>query len=559
MIAACNALVGFDDLERVGAIADDAGGDASGDPSETGVETPLVTDSARCNPNAPFEPPVPATELDGDAQSAGAAVMTEDELEIFYRRFDGDAGAFRHGRRFDASAPWDPANIATEETLSPAAVRGFSITQRGLKLYYGGSDYRNHVATRTRTSESFEASTLYFEDVLKDLFAVADDEIVYASYQPDTLAAEHVIVRAANPILAAESFQTFEYGHPPGAVDSNPILNPSQTRLYAKRSRAGLRGDLPRDARDEDRGVQPCDTRRRAELSRARDHDVGRGRRLRSAPRAKQEDLPSAPAALITRHPRAVSGTSRAHTSPPRAPRSRWFRPIDSSCTARTVSLSWDNRVARSATSRAAPNGALIEGRSARNIRSVPEASRSEEKKISSSSDERMAFRFGARATIICVGEFRAAGVAPAAAGRASRDVRMRRHSAAHRVQQADGDAGEHAELDLRVVTKKVLREPAQVGQVELARRAKLAGPPSIERHELVAEEDPLRLAGHPPELERALALRDDVDDELEPDGDERQLELELQGRAIAFADHAVDHRDAARVAFDVLDEPPHR
>ncbi len=231
-LIACNTLVGFDDLERVDLGPDDGGPDRGVEPADAGVDAPAVTDGARCNANAPFEAPVPATDLDGDAQVTGAAVMTEDELEIFYRRRDGDAGELRHGRRADAATPWGPANVTTEEALSPVALRAFSITRQGLKFYYEDPILRMRFVTRATTSDAFGSATLYFDDVIKNLFVVADDEFVYASYQPDSASPEHVLVRAANPILAFESFQPFEYGHVPGAVDSNPILNPSQTRLY---------------------------------------------------------------------------------------------------------------------------------------------------------------------------------------------------------------------------------------------------------------------------------------------------------------------------------------
>lgn len=246
-LVACNALVGFDDLERVpdgdggatpgmdGAVAgdsatprDDAGGDA------------IADSGPRCDPDAELREPELASELDGLEQTRGA-ILSPDEREVFFLRRKDSKWELRHGRRARPTDAWDPTAIATVP-LDPAPQRSLSLSVGALKLYFWVYDTpdltsgANYVATRASTAASFGAPTR-FANVESPLFVNAGDDMAY--WHEQIAVGEAVIKRAFKGSSSVGTGELLANVHEPGSSDYDPVLNASETRLYFRAYRDG--------------------------------------------------------------------------------------------------------------------------------------------------------------------------------------------------------------------------------------------------------------------------------------------------------------------------------
>lgn len=242
-LIACNALVGFDDLERVsgdGAAPDrsDAASDdarAADDGGAPGAAGP------RCNPRSPFGEPELLAELDGADQTRDA-VLSADEREVFFLKFDGGKDyELRHGRRADRDAPFATADITTVP-LAPPPSGPLSLAAGGLKLYYrvvassdGGSAV-NYVATRASTAAAFGSPRLY-SNKNEPLFIVATDDFAYWSEVVG--GAEMELWWGVRDVTSPSQEKRLANVHAAGASDQFPTLDESQMRLYFISTRSG--------------------------------------------------------------------------------------------------------------------------------------------------------------------------------------------------------------------------------------------------------------------------------------------------------------------------------
>jgi hypothetical protein len=236
MLAACNAIVGFDDLVR---LDDTDGGPAEGGPppGDGGMEADVRADdadAARCNPLLPFYLPELEEGLsEGDGGKARDAVLTLDELEIFFVRIaPGDVTTLRHGRRSDRTKPWTGTQLDIEP-LSPVPTTGLSIAAGGLRLYFRDSvGSTNYVATRPATNMPFTSPMAYLAPSIQGpMFVGASNDTVYGRFRPDS-GTETVLGRGTNTGTGSTSFQVIPNIHVAGATDEHPVLNGSETRLY---------------------------------------------------------------------------------------------------------------------------------------------------------------------------------------------------------------------------------------------------------------------------------------------------------------------------------------
>jgi hypothetical protein len=166
-IAACNAIVGFPELERVGAIDDGAGVDARADgdkvTSEGGApDAPEAsTPSGPCDLSKPFDAPKP---VDGPVNSGArdsSATLTGDELTIvFSRSVDLNPGTLLMAKRATRTEPFGTPDDFTAAT-QPLGLEGVgtpSMTHDGLVLFFYGetaAEANIFKASRSTTSAPF--------------------------------------------------------------------------------------------------------------------------------------------------------------------------------------------------------------------------------------------------------------------------------------------------------------------------------------------------------------------------------------------------------------------
>lgn len=172
LLLACNSIVGFDDLTKqkrtlhadTGPDDDDLPpSDDDDDEPDDGGDT-----SPRCDPKKPFEMPLVLDGL-GETTDTGNALMTPDELELFYLRGKSSPYDFRHAKRRSR----DPADVEgsrwgepVTEVLSPIASVLSSIVLSGTKLYYQNIDTSSgqlnsspYAATRPSLGAAFSPGT----------------------------------------------------------------------------------------------------------------------------------------------------------------------------------------------------------------------------------------------------------------------------------------------------------------------------------------------------------------------------------------------------------------
>jgi hypothetical protein len=150
LLLACNSIVGFGDLEKVRADAgvpgdDDDFTDDDDHPNQPDSSRDAPVTGPRCDPKKPFGAPSVLTELDGSAETK-RAIMTRDELEIFYLRGSSAPFDVRHATRAKRTDPWGEP---TTEVLSPTASELGSLVLDGLKLYYWSVDTSGSTLTTT--------------------------------------------------------------------------------------------------------------------------------------------------------------------------------------------------------------------------------------------------------------------------------------------------------------------------------------------------------------------------------------------------------------------------
>ena len=145
LLAACNAVVGFGDLEKVSARPSDAG---SEDPAPRRDAGPVVDGGeesgspASCDPSKPFGTPKP---VDGPVNSSGyerSPTLTGDELVIvFDRSVNLSAGTILTAKRSSRTEPFS-APVEVPELMQGLsgvqAIGGPSMTSDGLTIFYFG-------------------------------------------------------------------------------------------------------------------------------------------------------------------------------------------------------------------------------------------------------------------------------------------------------------------------------------------------------------------------------------------------------------------------------------
>lgn len=239
-VAACASVDGLatePDLPDGGRPTKDGGRTDGGLPEDSGPLPP----TARCDPNKPFDPPALVAELDAQAKFVKGAVMTPDEREAFYLRYDEAASEWvlRHARRESREGAW---TSVADEAVAPTPDGYLSLTAGGLKLYFWtvGSNYE---ATRANATAAFGTPEKFDVANAPGAFVVdADDTAYFARSEGDAT----IVSRIRRASVTSYGFSGTSTYVPnvwvDGASDSRPVLNRSETVMYFASNRPGGRG-----------------------------------------------------------------------------------------------------------------------------------------------------------------------------------------------------------------------------------------------------------------------------------------------------------------------------
>lgn len=198
-----------------------------------------ITPAGRCDPLKPFGAPTLVTDFDPEASATKSAVLTPDELEVFYLRYTGSGGNWdlRHARRASNDAPW--GSVVTDP-LTPGAQGFLSITAAGKKLYYWTIN-QNYRAGRSSTANTFGAPATYNSPNAPWTFIVESDDTAYFAKLAEG-GVERFIHRAAFDSNGYSSSTQVPNVHVTAASDMRPVLNASETLMYFGSNRPGGRG-----------------------------------------------------------------------------------------------------------------------------------------------------------------------------------------------------------------------------------------------------------------------------------------------------------------------------
>lgn len=166
-VVACNALVGWGDLQEVNEPTSPPG-DASTNPTSEGGVTDDGASSGgpsgpRCDPSKPFGTPVAVASINTSAGESGATVSADELTVIFQRSNDTVHGAIFQAQRTSIAGSFEPA---TELTVLGAGQNGFwpSLDPSGLVLYWAQSVTTDQTqiyrASRISTGVQFSAGVV---------------------------------------------------------------------------------------------------------------------------------------------------------------------------------------------------------------------------------------------------------------------------------------------------------------------------------------------------------------------------------------------------------------
>lgn len=242
LLLACNSIVGFGDLHKVPSKGD--GGRVTDDDDSIGDDDDVTPDGSRdappsgprCDPKKPFSPPEVITKLDG-AMETKRAVMTRDELEIFYLRGTSAPFEVRHTTRASRTAEWSEPST---EVLSPVASELGSIVLDGLKLYYFNIDTSGSTivtyaiaATRPKAGAGGFGPGTKLAGVDRSVTAAENDDAVYWSMSEIVDGAGNSLLHRGNlqgSVVVGDSTLTDVHFYP--SLDDHPVVASSELILY---------------------------------------------------------------------------------------------------------------------------------------------------------------------------------------------------------------------------------------------------------------------------------------------------------------------------------------
>lgn len=176
-------------------------------------------------------------ELDG-AEQTRTAVMTPDELDIYYLRGASTPFQLRHAKRKTRDEKWgEPAS----ENLSPDATFLMALTGGGTKLYYWrtGAETKNYSAPRSSGIGPGAALTIIGSN--RSAFVTKNDDSVYFSdyFKNEAGVTDKYIFRGNMTKNGVIAFEQIAGIHNVAGLDDNPVLDAKETTLYFSSPRPG--------------------------------------------------------------------------------------------------------------------------------------------------------------------------------------------------------------------------------------------------------------------------------------------------------------------------------
>ena len=226
-VAACATILGIDDgIPR----------DGGNPPADVATEVPVEAAPPRCDPTAPFQTPVPISELNTPALEAEARLLP-DELSIYFERNIVDAGnQIFNATRATAPGTFSPPNPVTE--LNPVGFDQESptLSPDALRIFFT-SDQPGGLGAYDIWQADRDASTSPFTDIAltPNVSSTQDDRETYyvpgALYFTSTRGTNYHIYRAAELSGGfASPLQVTELASP--GNDLNPTVTPDELRIY---------------------------------------------------------------------------------------------------------------------------------------------------------------------------------------------------------------------------------------------------------------------------------------------------------------------------------------
>jgi hypothetical protein len=216
-----------------------------------GPDGPIAT-RPRCTPTKPFDTPAPLA-LDADTETK-SAIMTRDELEIFYLRGTGTPFQLRHAIRKSRDDAWSTVE-AVSEALSPPAVMLGSLTLGGKKLHYWTLDAQSkgapNWASRPKALAGGFSNGTKIAGVDRLLSVTEADEGAYwtSSNDVDGGGAESRVHRGTLQGNLIFSDFIVPNIHVTPNLDSDVVISFDELRIYFTSNRTEAGGDILRAQR----------------------------------------------------------------------------------------------------------------------------------------------------------------------------------------------------------------------------------------------------------------------------------------------------------------------
>jgi len=195
----------------------------------------------RCDVTKAFAPPELVTEFDAQSDFVKGAILSKNEREVFFLRYDTMASEWilRRATRASSDVAFAPA---TDIAVMPTPDGFLSLTAGGLKLYFWTTT-NIYKTTRASVDATFGTPSTWDVPGGPAPFVVDSDDVAYFSrFEGDAT----LVRRILRGRITGTGFGSVISYVPniwvDGAQDQNPILNASETALYFSSTRAGTIG-----------------------------------------------------------------------------------------------------------------------------------------------------------------------------------------------------------------------------------------------------------------------------------------------------------------------------
>lgn len=249
LLVACNSIVGFDDLTKQPRKPDAGAGPSPDDDDITGDDDDDdkprdggVDAGPRCDRTKPFGPAAVLEVGTDQVAETKRAILTRDELELFYLRGTSAPFELRHATRADREAAWGEPRT---EVLSPGASELGSLVLGGQKLYYfvvdtSGPSLVTSVFWASRKAGGAFSPGTKFNTIDRPVHVTEQDDSVYWAVNEVIDGAGNELIHRGNVVgnaMTGETTLTSTHFFP--SLDDNPVASRNELILYFSSTRPG--------------------------------------------------------------------------------------------------------------------------------------------------------------------------------------------------------------------------------------------------------------------------------------------------------------------------------